>query len=64
MRNRLIKLLGGFTLKDISKHNAMILNEFQNQGTPQMPLIAYDERVCLIPAITKVMESYDTKSTK
>ena len=64
MKNIIIKYLGGFTLEDISKHNAMILNEFQNQGKPDMPIIAYDERVCLIPAITRVMKSYDTKSTK
>lgn len=35
----------------IGKHNARILNNFQSQGTPEMPIIAYDERVCLIPAI-------------
>jgi len=35
----------------ISKHNARILNEFQKQGTPDMPFIAYDERICLIPAM-------------
>lgn len=45
----------------ISKHNARILNEFQQQGTPDMPFIAYDERVCLIPAMTKATE--ETLST-
>lgn len=35
----------------IGKHNARILNNFQLQGTPEMPMVAYDERVCLIPAI-------------
>ncbi len=40
----------------IEKHNARILNEFQAQGTPNMPMIAYDERVCLIPAMTKATE--------
>lgn len=40
----------------ISKHNARILNQFQQQGTPEMPIIAYDERVCLIPAMTKATE--------
>ncbi len=35
----------------ISKHNARILNEFQKQGKPDMPFIAYDERICLIPAM-------------
>lgn len=43
----------------IAKHNARILNEFQNQGTADMPFIAYDERVCLIPAITLAMEETD-----
>jgi len=56
MKNKIIHLLGGYTIKDIGKHNANILNEFQNQGTPDMPFIAYDERVCLIPAIEKAME--------
>ena len=37
----------------ISSHNARIMNQFQLQGTPDMPIIAYDERVCLLPAITK-----------
>ena len=42
------------TARDMMKcHNANILNEFQNQGTADMPFIAYDERVCLIPAIEK-----------
>lgn len=36
---------------EIAKHNARILNHFQLQGTPEMPMIAYDERVCLVPAI-------------
>lgn len=35
----------------IGKHNARILNEFQLQGKPDLPMVAYDERVCLIPAI-------------
>lgn len=56
MKNKLIKILGGYTLKDIGKHNANILNQFQQQGTPDMPIIAYDERVCLVPAIKKAME--------
>lgn len=42
--------------KIIGKHNARILNEFQLQGKPDMPLIAYDERICLIPAIIKATE--------
>lgn len=37
--------------KIIGKHNARILNEFQLQGKPDMPIIAYDERVCLVPAM-------------
>ena len=37
----------------IAEHNARILNNFQLQGTPDMPMIAYDERVCLAPAIEK-----------
>jgi len=61
MKNTIIKLLGGFTLKDIHKYNAQILNEFQNQGTPDMPFIAYDERICLKPAIIKAMESLTSK---
>lgn len=40
----------------IGRHNARILNEFQKQGTPEMPLIAYDETICLIPAMTKATE--------
>jgi hypothetical protein len=56
MKNYIIKLLGGYTKKDIGKYNAIILNEFQKQGTPEMPIIAYDERVCLIPAINKALE--------
>lgn len=44
-------------IKDIiSKHNARILNEFQLQGKPDMPMIAYDERVCLVPAMQKATE--------
>lgn len=39
--------------KIIGEHNARILNEFQLQGTPNMPFIAYDERVCLLPAMEK-----------
>ena len=35
----------------INGHNAEILNEFQLQGKPDMPMIAYDERVCLLPAM-------------
>lgn len=56
MKNRIIKFLGGYTREDIGKYNANILNEFQLQGKPDMPLIAYDERVCLIPAIEKALE--------
>ena len=37
--------------EEFGKHNARILNQFQLQGKPDMPLIAYDERVCLAPAI-------------
>lgn len=59
MKNKLIKLLGGYTIKDIGKHNANILNKFQQQGTADMPMIAYDERVCLIPAIKKAMEELE-----
>lgn len=55
MKNKLIKLLGGYTKEDIAKYNAEILNQFQQQGTAEMPMIAYDERVCLIPAIEKAM---------
>ena len=29
MKDTIIKLLGGYTRKDIQKHNANILNEFQ-----------------------------------
>lgn len=43
----------------IGKHNARILNEFQKQGTTEMPFIAYDERVCLIPAIALAMKETD-----
>lgn len=43
----------------IRKHNARILNEFQKQGTADMPFIAYDERICLIPAITIAMKETD-----
>ena len=56
MRNKIIKLLGGYTIEDILKHNVNILNQFQLQGTANMPMIAYDERVCLIPAIEKSMK--------
>ena len=55
MKNKLIKLLGGYTKEDIIKYNAEILNQFQQQGTAEMPMIAYDERVCLIPAIEEAM---------
>lgn len=47
--------------KIISEHNARILNEFQKQGTADMPLIAYDERVCLVPAIQ--IATKETKSS-
>ena len=40
----------------VEKHNVRILNEFQLQGKPDMPMIAYDERVCLIPAMKKATE--------
>ena len=40
----------------IGRHNARILNQFQTEMKPDMPLIAYDERVALIPAITKIAE--------
>lgn len=39
------------TEKLISEHNTRILNAFQLQGNSEMPIIAYDERICLIPAI-------------
>jgi hypothetical protein len=35
----------------IGKHNAEILNEFQLQIKPEMPMICYDERIALIPAM-------------
>lgn len=35
----------------LGEHNARILNEFQKQGTADMPFVAYDERVCLVPAM-------------
>ena len=37
----------------IGKHNAKILNEFQGQMKPDLPMICFDERVALIPAIEK-----------
>lgn len=40
----------------IGKHNARILNEFQRQITPDLPIVCFDERVALIPAITKATE--------
>jgi len=61
MKNKLIHLLGGYTREDITKHNANILNEFQLQGTPEMPIIAYDERICLLPAIDKAMKLLNNK---
>lgn len=61
MKNKLIKLLGGYTREDIGKYNANILNAFQSQGTSDMPIIAYDERVCLIPALEKAMNLLETK---
>jgi len=57
MKEKIIHLLGGYTIKDICRYNAIILNEFQNQGTTDMPVIAYDEKVCLIPAIDYAMKS-------
>mgnify|MGYP001593251195 FL=1 len=48
----------------ISRHNARILNEFQLQGKPDMPMIAYDERICLIPAMEKATkETLDDLAT-
>lgn len=39
-------------IKDIlAKHNARILNEFQLQMKPDMPLVWFDERIVLIPAM-------------
>jgi len=55
MKKKIIKLLGGYTIEDITKYNVELLNQFQQQGTADMPIIAYDERVCLIPAIQKAM---------
>ena len=47
--------------KLIREHNARILNEFQLQGTADMPIIAYDERVCLKPAMEKATkETFET----
>ena len=43
--------------KIICKHNANILNEFQLQAKPDLPLVWFDEKVVLIPAIEKAMES-------
>lgn len=57
MKNKIIKWLGGYTMEDIGKYNASILNYFQQQGTKDMPFIAYDERVCLIPAIILAMDN-------
>jgi len=57
MKYKIIKLLGGYTKEDIARYNADILNQFQLQGTADMPFIAYDERVCLIPAIEKAFET-------
>lgn len=45
----------------INEHNGRILNEFQLQGTADMPIIAYDERVCLKPAMKIATE--ETLST-
>jgi len=59
MKNTIIHFLGGYTREDIGKYNAHILNEFQNQGTPEMPFVDYDERVCLVPAIKKAMDLLD-----
>lgn len=61
MKNKLIKLLGGYTREDIIDYNENILNAFQLQGTPDMPMIAYDERVCLIPAMNNAIELLDKK---
>ncbi len=55
MKEKIIHLLGGYTREDIGRHNANILNEFQKQGTETMPFIAYDERICLIPALESAM---------
>lgn len=59
MKEKIIKLLGGYTMKDISKYNAEILNQFQAQGTADMPFIAYNENVCLKPAILKALDILD-----
>ncbi len=45
------KRVRGLVEKIISEHNARVLNEFQLQGKPDIPMIAYDERICLIPAM-------------
>lgn len=42
--------------KLIGRHNARILNQFQLEMKPDIPLVAYDERVALIPAIIKIAE--------
>jgi hypothetical protein len=59
MKEKIINLLGGYTKKDIAKYNANILNQFQLQGTSEMPFVAYDERICLVPAIEKAMDLLD-----
>ena len=38
-------------IERIGKHNAGVLNEFQLQMKPNLPMICSDERVALIPAI-------------
>jgi hypothetical protein len=50
--------------KMIGEHNARILNEFQLQGKPDMPMIAYDERVCLAPAIERATKDTLSSLTK
>lgn len=39
--------------KVIGQHNARILNSFQLEMKPDMPMVCYDERIALIPAIEK-----------
>lgn len=39
--------------KVIGQHNARILNAFQLEMKPDMPMVCYDERISLIPAMEK-----------
>lgn len=61
MKNKLIKLLGGYTKKDLGKYNAHLLNEFQLQ-TLDMPY-SLDERQYLIPVIERAMKLLSTPTS-